>query len=656
MANSRFVNINSYCLVEYIYTDSVIQEDCNLYLVDNGLTNSQQIFNSNSDIDITNNIQDYSVIPYGNNRYAVLDEENDIISYNSKLKKSSIIQAITLYDTVRFHFISGIDLTAFTGLILSVKNLENNEKFNTFCSIFVNSLNYGDLIKYNTTPIFLSESKYDRYIEVRIPSIKKMNNSYYSVSPQDPNYLDILKTKLASKITLIDVTNIDGNFVGFINNAPITFSIDECSSEFYLKSEDTTYLMYNIENHKEASLPQINEYESFSCYISEATDGNYFKYYASYNGGFPGEFITSLTNGTDKWTIIHQLNVYEFTQHGGSEMTSSLTTYQDIGFDEEQLFRPVLKHSGIDVSFTIDYMVRLLNENNGEQIIRTGSIMSYNVNSYGKNTVGIKMLSTPNAHRVYNKVFKSNISQSDLFIEPEFNNSMKYTSTSSSSKNVVIERLVRFPLYIDYNKISISDKILSSESITDDRIIYKQGDLRIVIKPFDTYLKFKIYQESNGTLATSTLDPMNIYRIVFITDSNNGKIVYESDTTDSTIRPYDGDLIFNIPEIDILKILSSNSRDFYITSYNYSTLRESIVYSGFWYKQTEIDEYNKYISDIKVEYGITDSNNKTMDALIASDSEKTNNIPSDVYIPGYTEQSSNGSEISSVLKTKPKQT
>jgi hypothetical protein len=149
---------------------------------------------------------------------------------------------------------------------------------------------------------------------------------------------------------------------------------------------------------------------------------------------------------------------------------------------------------------------------------------------------------------------------------------------------------------------------------------------------------------------------MNIYRIVFITDSNNGKIVYESDTTDSTIRPYDGDLIFNIPEIDILKILSSNSRDFYITSYNYSTLRESIVYSGFWYKQTEIDEYNKYISDIKVEYGITDSNNKTMDALIASDSEKTNNIPSDVYIPGYTEQSSNGSEISSVLKTKPKQT
>jgi len=648
--NSRFLNINEYCLIEYIYNDTSVQEDCNLYLIDNMLSNSHQIYNSNSDDVITYNIQDYTVVPYGNNRYVQLDEENDIIAYSNDLIKSNLISTTSFYDTVRFHFISGMDISKYTGIILGVRHTENSGKINNFASILLNSLNYSDLIQYNSKPIYLSESIYNTYIEIKILSIDKLNQSYYSVSPKDPDYNTILRTKLASQITLYDVTDTNSNFSGFINQSPILFTLDECNSTDLIKTNDTTFTIYKVDNHKEASLPQVNNYEKFNLTISEALDGNYFVYYAMYDNGFPAEFINLLSQNNESWVLIHQLNVFEHTQHGGTFQTSTLTTYQSNNFDEPQYFRPILKNSGIDVSFDIDYMVRLLNQNTGEQIIRTGSVSSYNVNRYGRNTIGINMQTSPESHKIYNRVFKSPISQTDIFIDPDFNNSINYNSTITSNSNIVIDKIVRYPLYVDFNKISVADKAIYENVTNLSNIIYKQGDLRIILKPFDMYLKFRLYQESGQYAIPLSLDSMNIYRIVFLTSMNN-KIVYES-TSDESSRLSNGDLIFKLPESDVLKILSESIRDFYITSYNYSTLQESILYSGFWFNQSEKSLYDSHIKLIKSEYQSEKEKQNALNSVINYNVIET--IPSEIEIPGYVDQNKNNNEISPLLKMKPK--
>jgi len=656
---SRFLNLTDYCMVEFIYSNTNTQQECDVYLVDNKLNNTHQFFASNGIDNVTHNIQDYSAIPYGNNKFVRLDEENDILDSSPSYVKSPLIHAQAFYDTVRYHFVSGIDVKSYAGLVLGVKNLENSGKYNIFSSLLLTSLNYQDLVTFNTNPIYLAGTIYDRYVDVLIPSIKKMNNLYYSLPDDDPDPLDgddqTKKTTLAAKLTLTDASNLDGNFTGFLRENPITFFIDECGSVTNLVTDDATYEMYVSSHHVEASLPQINEFDLLSCDIYEAADGNYYMYHAKYNGGYPGEFLASISDANSNWVIIHQINVYEYTAHGGVIKSSSITTYQQDEFDSPNLFRPIIKNAGVAVSFSMDYMVRLLNQSNGEQIIRTASTMrNSGVNRYGKNTVAIKMDAAPSAHKVYNRVFKSKLTQSDLFMEPEFNHASKGTSVSASSSGVV-ERITRYPMYVDYNKISVSSTALPQADYSGDSVVYSQGDLRVILKPFDNNLKFRVYYNSNGNSVPMQLDPVNVYKLVFIVNSRNDKVMFDHVTDENTARLVDGDVVFRIPSVDSAKILASPVRDFYITSYNYSTLQESVVYHGFWHKPSEVDAYNEHVAKIHAKYGVATKNANTLQQLVNSATTgSAGTIPSSVYVPGYVDQSSNNSEVSSTLKLKPR--
>lgn len=646
MNNSRFIQITEYCLVEYIYASTINLEPCNLYSLNNKKLGIHQIYNSNADDNTTKNIQDYTAVLYDNNRYLILDEEDDIIDDISAIDRSSIISQNCVYDTIRYHFIGGFDINSYTGLVLSIRHMMNNEKYNIFSSIFLNSLNIPDLLKFNPRPIYLSDRMYDRFVEIKVPSIKKINNSYYNVS----NNISAQKQTLGAKLTLSDVTDADSKYIGFIKEYPMVFSIDQCNTTYDLNINDSIYKLYNIDQHTEASLTQVNEYDLFSVKIEEADDGNYFKYNATYDNAFPGEFITGMSKGLDRWVLIHQLNIYENTQYGGSKLTNTLITYQNSGYDQPQLYRPILKHAGIDVSFNIDYMVRLLNEDTGEQIIRTGSVLSYNVNSYGKNTNGIKLDKIQNSHRIFNRVFKSPISQTDLFMEPEINNNLKIKKTDGQNTTSVVERFVNYPLYVDYNKISLSDNILEVDDMINSKIIYRQGDLRLILKPFDQHIKFKVYKDQNGITSPMNLNSVNIYKLVFMV--NGDKIKFDSITDDPSSKLSDGELMFKVPEVDIDRILSSSNRDFYITSYNYSSLQDSVMYYGFWFNINEYKQYEDHMNDINDDYNISEKNSDMINGLI--ESSEHDDIPSDVYIPGYVDENSNNDEISGILNIKPK--
>ena len=130
MAQSRFINISSYCLVEYISeplgSSNFLNED--VILVQNSDTGLSQIYNPDGSYAKTKNIKDLSVIGIGNNKFAYLDSEQspNYISHDSNLSETSLTGYNVVYDKVRFHFISGFDFEGFKALLLSIKNTENN--------------------------------------------------------------------------------------------------------------------------------------------------------------------------------------------------------------------------------------------------------------------------------------------------------------------------------------------------------------------------------------------------------------------------------------------------------------------------------------------------------------------------------------------------
>ena len=76
--------------------------------------------------------------------------------------------------------------------------------------------------------------------------------------------------------------------------------------------------------------------------------------------------------------IINDIDIYE-QQSTNFIKTFSFTQIQSSGFDKPLEFRPLLKYADSDVSFSIDYTLRILNQNNGFQIVKKASTTSYNV-------------------------------------------------------------------------------------------------------------------------------------------------------------------------------------------------------------------------------------------------------------------------------------
>jgi len=159
MAQSRFINLSSYCIVEYQFEQvpSLNFYNDDFILVENQIDGTHQIFNTDASYNTLKNIQDLSVVSIGTNEYAYLDSEKvpNYLQYNTDLISSTISGYNVVMDRVRFHFISGFDFDTFKALILSISNPENNGTTNIFANILVAPETISELIIFNPKPLFL---------------------------------------------------------------------------------------------------------------------------------------------------------------------------------------------------------------------------------------------------------------------------------------------------------------------------------------------------------------------------------------------------------------------------------------------------------------------------------------------------------------------
>ena len=649
MTESRYIRLKDYCLVEYIFADATSPTtSAKFTLLENGNLGIHQIYNDNADRIATGNIYDLTAVPIGENKYVQLDEEKPV-TYLEYDKNITVIDIGTInnfvYDTVRFHLTSGFTFENFEALIFGVKNTENDGKNNMFTSLIFNAMNAESLIRFNPKPIFLADSVYDRYVEVRIPSIKSMNSIYYSTP------MPARANTFAAKITPIGNT-----FKGFINEAPIIFTLDECNRVDKVYTEDTYYDIYVTGAHEEATLPQVSEFDDLGVYIAEASDGDYIEFYATYAGGFPADFIGNLEsrNTHDDWVIIHQLIVYEQIGSSFNEVAKFIY-YQDSKFDEALSYRPVLPNAGIALSFSIDYTVRLTNNNNGDQIIRTGSMSSMSPKKYGKTMIKMPLASLPQSQVIYNKIIKKSFEVTELFVEPEFNKSTNSNSTSTISGT----RTVFVPVFFNYNRINLGFKnLLITESDVSDNIIYRPGDLRIILNPFDNMFKFIVYNKTDNLVRPLNLTFNSVFKLVFW--NNNDRLEF-TNIQDSQYEDLEqGQIVFKVPSRSAAVVLNSNNREFYLVNINKEDLSETVLYYGFWNKISEFDVVRANNQAIIAEQDSQNVNLETttttlltsIRTLPVTDKHAYTTLTTKVDIPGYVSGFQNN-ELSNVIKMKP---
>ena len=591
MAHSRFVSLSTYCLVEYMAeplgSPNFLNDD--VVLVDNANTNSKQIFNTDASLNITGNIRDLSVVGIGANKFAYADPEKipDYITFDPNITETAINGYNVVYDKVRFHFISGFELEGFEALLLSIKNTQNDGSIHTFANILMAPETIDSLIRFNAKPLFLSDSLYDRYIDIKVPSAKNINEEFQTALNQASTF--------AAK-----ATPTDAGYTGFIYNAPIIASISECGKREKLDTNTSTqYDVFEVTEHYETTVSQSNEFDTTGAYVNESANGDFIEYFLTYNGGFPEELISTLNrrNPQDDWIIMHQLSVFE--QVGSAFIESSRQViFQEDDFDEPLLYRPVLKHAGSAISMSIDLLSRLTNKRNGEQIIREASFSLISPKKYGKSLINIPLTDEPRSQKVYNKIIKKNFEATKLFIEPSF--APGFSSELPTAAGDAVKSFEYIPVFFSNNNISVSNSsgLLKNSDISDS-VVFGPGKLRFVMSPFDNAIKIKMFNVVNSKLIPLDLNLSSAqYKMVF--ETSKGKLSISNANSDKVENLAIGELMFNISKQDAEAVVDSTKKVTYITSIAQDGT-ETLMYSGEWRLASEQKDVDEAIATARTE-------------------------------------------------------
>jgi hypothetical protein len=577
MGNSFYTQLAPYLLLEYTYGDqstTYLSSQVKLARITNDYLDGQvQFLNTSTAQTTTQNVLDTSAANLGGYRWAFLDKDVPVpyINTDPKLVYTDLsgatppifVATFVKYDRVRIHLLSGYRLEDIQGLLAQVyvKEAQTSK-----IAVFANNvyLNSDDRDILNSRPILMGDRMYDRYFEFLVPSLNAANQDFFA-NPTNPVSIGY---------------QYSSNNRGFLYDSAIYVKVFEISS--IEKKNGNIFL--NTADDFEINVNQQDVYSQLSANIIEATDGDYFQYYPTFAGNFIEDFIADLNASGGDYVVLNDLDVYE--QVGLEEIsTYSFTQAQLGGFNAPLEFRPLLKYADSAVTFSIDYTVRIYNRENGFQIIRRSSVTSFNPRKYGKNIEKIALAQQSFPMKVYNKVYNGN---SVTFAVP---------SQSSNFSTVYI------PVFYDSKNIVIQTKSVLAEGADPlnpnfgiDSIYFGQGDARLYLSDFDSYVKLSVFQVNSPPkrldLSASTI------QIAFKdTTGNMMKFPALESTTENSKT--DGEVVFKIPGYVRQRVLESDTSigHFYIVSAS-SGSPDTILYTGSVDNIDNIGKEQKRLSEI----------------------------------------------------------
>lgn len=539
MATSLTFRINPYILLEYIYSGSSSPT-----IIPTSQVSFRRIRNNHVDVDTivnnngasTNNIIDSTVVDLNDGRYALLDLDSAYFYPNTDpdvvVSNISISPVLNVtYDKVRVHILSGYNFDDLEGFIISIYARMNNDKLVRLCNLSHINADIEHLF-FNPRPIKLSDFIFDKYVEFQIPSQEAM--------------------LLQQQATPLSTTNLsyyltDGKYLA--NQRTIYCEYHDIMEIV----PDSGLIFYNVSEATRFAFNSFDQFDLLTAELAQADDGDYFTYYAAYDGNIIEDFIFQLNSlAGNKYYIIHEIRVLEQVGITFNE-TDNFTSIQTGDYDLPRTFRPVLKLSSTAVSFSLEYTVRLYNSVDGRSIFKTASLSSTDINRYGKRSMRIAVGDTTNPLKIYNK----NIAT------PTFN-------ITDNLVNLTKTKVIT-------NFIERNNVVVKSASDLDN-----SSDVLIQITPFDNMFKFNLSQLQTptdpSTARVMELDNISAYFMVFV--KNDGSRIYIKEFLTSSFLKSNGELGFRLTQQQASDIRNiTNNNVFYMITKNPDGI-ETTIFSG----------------------------------------------------------------------------
>lgn len=565
---SKYVQLNDFLLLEYEFNRdaSTISFSYVKPFIAETTLGAKQFFNKPG-IGVTNNTLELQSEPIDSKASTWYINPSNPASYYSFFDSSTLITTSEYpHDTIKVHVVSGYNFDEIAGFLLQVKaedtssNLVNMSNFT-----WIKQVQGSYVVKFAVEPLYLGNRFYDKYVELKIPSIGTLGGQ----STED------IESKLSIK-SLSDV---------FLTYSTIT----EIDNYTYTLSEQIDF-----------QLPVQSNADNFNCFIAESTSGDYIEYYATWKDSIIGEYIGDIESGrialftsnnpndnyqqfvddygagTAKWVVIHELQLYEHIPPGTSLMTQRYQFTQEGNFLNTNKFRPVIINADIASSYTIDYICRLTNRMDGSQIIRKASFSSVDPKKYG---------------RVLNRINVDNYIPYKIFnkIPAEKANIVSGVATQK----------------IKYNKIFYDT---TNVMLNSNNEIMPQGTGPIFLKNSDSAykLKFERLNTDTSTALRENIDLSGVYEYLLVFTLDNGNRIEINPTYSSNMNTTLGELEFKVFTEQIATLLKQKNNQFEVMVKNPDNTRYTFYQGNFYSYKNQ----SQVITQYKSLYNITALNSK----------------------------------------------
>lgn len=445
------------------------------------------------------------------------------------------------YDSIRLHLRAGFSFAArgYEGFLFEVKTERDNGIKNYLTQlVYLNQSNYEVS---NPKPFLLGETLFTKFVNLKVPTLVNQNYEFEDFFYGNGE-IGAQTSNGTSNLSATSNYEISFKLIDRLEN------IDDYN--YFYVAETNTF-----------SISREDEYADFTVVVEEAEDGDYFKIYGEKDNNaaaFEAYIVNRINTSSDDIVVAYEVEVYE--QVGISQIKTYDTTFtQVVDFDTPIWFRPVIVNGNVAVNFSIDVVMRIINETDGNQIVKRASLTFDRAAKYAKRMQSVRINSATKLTEVYNTL--PNLS-ANRAVKGLINNSLpkstRYVPAFIETTNIVVAN-------VPVSVVSNDNSNLPPTEIEDlEAPNYKSsGEATIYIPPFTTYYKFYIAKQEGDDLYQVSLTGAD--DIVLSFEDNGSKKIFNYQRS-KDIDLGKGEILFKVDEANASAIRGMQNKQFYISS------------------------------------------------------------------------------------------
>lgn len=500
------------------------------------------------------------------------------------------------WDSLKLYFTSGYDFSDTYAAVIrvSVPRSQDAEDYVSYpyldlCNILYTKSNIYRYVTYMATPIIFGNFIYDKYIEIKLPSVigitSELNTSaeaalklLFSYVSSDSKEISNIEYTISGKLQASTEESAEGSVTTITESESVIYENVNC--DFSL----TSYIKGAIPTGQLSS-------DNLGVYLAENPDRPYIEFYGTWKDS-PLDFSTVSRFNRDialydkslirrntytyevdkdytpeynfkKWVAMHEIKTEIIKTDGTvikAENYSMSQVFLSNADQKKFYYRPAILDENVianevnnDIAMKITYTLRFMNIEDSVQFTKTGSlsVSGSSMKRFIGNTTALNF-SERLPYKVYNKIIENKQALSGNAITAP---TVKYVKTFYNSTDVVLD----------------------SNSTTYENTGYT---LTVSQAPKSYKFVFKI-KDINGNY--KFMDLTDTYYKLYGKDANQNDIVIEP-TYSSNMNMILGELEFNFTQSIISKLKAVNESDRVLSIVAYNT--DNSVSSMYDFKYT----------------------------------------------------------------------